>query len=75
VDELKGKGKFVTDIQDEMVALNLELNMAVQEKEKLKKENDELTKRWVKKMDEEAKRMNDRMGWEDQTGRRKGSRS
>jgi chromosome segregation ATPase len=75
VDELKGKGKFVEDIQDEMVALTLQLNMAEQEKQKLKKENDDLTKRWLQKMEEEAKRMNDRMGWEDQTGRRKGSRS
>ncbi|KAF2030407.1 autophagy protein 16 [Setomelanomma holmii] len=75
VDELKGKGKFVTDIQDEMVALELELNMATQEKEKLKQENDELTRRWVKKMEEEARRMNDQMGWEDQLGKRKGSRS
>jgi chromosome segregation ATPase len=75
VDELRGKGKFVEDIQDEMVALTLQLNMAEQEKEKLKKENDDLTKRWVQRMEEEAKRMNDRMGWEDQTGRRQGSRS
>jgi uncharacterized protein involved in exopolysaccharide biosynthesis len=75
VDELRGKGKFVEDIQDEMVALTLQLNMAEQEKEKLKKENDDLTRRWVQKMEEEARRMNDRMGWEDQTGRRKGSRS
>jgi chromosome segregation ATPase len=75
VDELRGKGKFVEDIQDEMVALTLQLNMAEQEKERLKKENDELTKRWVQKMEEEAKKMNDRMGWEDQSGGRKGSRS
>jgi hypothetical protein len=75
VDELRGKGKFVEDIQDEMVALTLQLNMAEQEKEKLKKENDELTRRWLQKMEDEAKRMNDTMGWEDQTGRRKGSRS
>ncbi|KAF1918574.1 autophagy-related protein 16 [Ampelomyces quisqualis] len=75
VDELRGKGKFVEDIQDEMVALTLQLNMAEQEKESLKKENDDLTKRWVQKMEEEARRMNDRMGWDDPTGRRKGSRS
>jgi hypothetical protein len=77
VDELRGKGKFVEDIQDEMVALTLQLNMAEQEKEKLKRENDDLTKRWMKKMQEEANRMNDRMGWEDGTGRerRKGSKS
>jgi chromosome segregation ATPase len=75
VDELKGKGKFVEDIQDEMVALTLQLNMAEQEKERLKKENDDLTKRWVKKMEDEARKMNDRMGWEEQGSRRKGSRS
>lgn len=70
VDELRGKGKFVEDIQDEMVALTLQLNMAEQEKEKLKKENEDLTRRWVKKMEEEASRMNDRMGWEDHGGRK-----
>ncbi|KAJ4376304.1 autophagy protein 16, interacts with Atg12p-Atg5p [Neocucurbitaria cava] len=74
-DELKGKGRFVEEVQDEMVALNLQLNMAEQEKEKLKKENEELTRRWVQKMEEEARKMNDRMGWEEQGGRRKGSRS
>jgi chromosome segregation ATPase len=71
VDELKGKGKFVEGIQDEMVALNLQLNMAEQEKEKLRKENEELTKRWVSRMEEEARKMNERSGWEDQSKRRK----
>ncbi|KAF1849549.1 autophagy protein 16 [Cucurbitaria berberidis CBS 394.84] len=74
-DELKGKGRFVEEVQDEMVALNLQLNMAEQEKEKLKKENEDLTRRWVQKMEEEARKMNDRMGWEEQGGRKKGSRS
>ena len=54
-----------------MVALNLQLNMAEQEKERLRKENDDLTKRWVKKMEEEAKKMNERSGWEDQSRRTK----
>jgi hypothetical protein len=70
VDELKGKGKFVVEIQDEMVALNLQLNVAEQERERLKKENEELTQRWVERMEQEAKKMNERSGWEDQ-GRRK----
>lgn len=74
-EELKGKGRFVEEVQDEMVALNLQLNMAEQEKEKLKKENEDLTRRWVQKMEEEARKMNDRMGWEEQGGRRKGSRN
>lgn len=74
-DELKGKGRFVEEVQDEMVALNLQLNMAEQEKEKLKKENDELTRRWVQKMEDEARKMNDRMGWEEQSARGKASRT
>lgn len=73
-DELKGKRVFVEEVQDEMVALNLQLNMAEQDRDKLKRENEELTRRWVQKMDEEARKMNDRMGWEE-SGRRKGSRS
>ncbi|KAJ4366725.1 autophagy protein 16, interacts with Atg12p-Atg5p [Ascochyta clinopodiicola] len=73
-EELKGKGRFVEEVQDEMVALNLQLNMAEQEKDRLKKENDELTRRWVSKMEEEASRMNAQMGWEEQGGRRKGSK-
>jgi chromosome segregation ATPase len=64
-DELKGKGRFVEDVQDEMVALTLQLNMAEQETDKLRKENKDLTERWVKRMEEEARRMNDQMGWED----------
>ncbi|KAH7402959.1 autophagy-related protein 16 [Pyrenochaeta sp. MPI-SDFR-AT-0127] len=74
-DELKGKGRFVEEVQDEMVALNLQLNMAEQEKERLKKENDDLTRRWVQKMEDEARKMNARMGWEEQSGPRKGSRT
>ncbi|KAF2127023.1 autophagy protein 16 [Dothidotthia symphoricarpi CBS 119687] len=71
-EELKGKGRFVEEVQDEMVALNLQLNMAEQEKERLKRENEELTKRWVSRMEEEASKMNDRMGWQDGEGRVKG---
>lgn len=74
-EELKGKGRFVEEIQDEMVALNLQLNMAEQEKERLKKENEELTRRWLSKMEDEASRMNVQMGWEEQGGKRKGSKN
>ncbi|KAG9193578.1 hypothetical protein G6011_03613 [Alternaria panax] len=70
-EELKGKGRLVEEVHDEMVALNLQLNMAEQEKEKLRKENEELTKRWVKRMEEEARKMNERSGWEDQSRRKK----
>lgn len=58
------------EVQDEMVALNLQLNMAEQDRARLQKENDDLTRRWVRKMEEEARRMNAEMGWEEQGGRR-----
>lgn len=61
------------EVQDEMVALNLQLNMAEQDRARLQKENDDLTRRWVRKMEEEARRMNAEMGWEEQGGRRQGS--
>jgi chromosome segregation ATPase len=64
-EELKGKGRLVEEVQDEMVSLNLQLNMAEQEREKLKRDNEELTKRWMEKMEGEARKMNDRMGWRD----------
>jgi hypothetical protein len=35
----------------------------------LRRENEELTRRWVGKMEEEAKSMNERSGWGEQ-GRR-----
>lgn len=59
-EELKGKGRFVENVQDEMVALNLQLNMTEQENERLKKENEELTTRWVRKMEEQANSLNER---------------
>lgn len=57
-DEHKGKRKLVEDVQDEMVMMQLELNMAKKDKEKLNKENAELTRRWVEKMEQEAQAMN-----------------
>ena len=62
-EEIWGKGRLVEEVQDEMVALNLQLNMAEQRVEKLKAENEELTRRWVEKMEREAKEMNERSRW------------
>lgn len=71
-DEIKGKGKLFDTVQDENLALHLELNMAEQEKEKLRKENEELTRRWVDKMEAEAKTMNERndQRWKDGSKRK-----
>lgn len=42
-----------------MVSLNLQLNMAEQQKKKLQKENKELVDRWMERMGQEADAMND----------------
>jgi chromosome segregation ATPase len=58
-EELRGKAKLVEDVQDEMVTLNLQLNIAEEQKEMLKKENKELVDRWMARKAEEADAMND----------------
>jgi len=58
-EELKGKAKLVEDVQDEMVTLNLQLNLAEEQTEKLKTENQELVDRWMARMGKEADAMND----------------
>ncbi|KAF2733948.1 autophagy protein 16 [Polyplosphaeria fusca] len=58
-EELTGKGRLVEDVQDEMVALNLQLSMAEQERDKLKKENEDLTRRWVEYKEKEVQRQNE----------------
>lgn len=58
-EELRGKAKLVEDVQDEMVTLNLQLNIAEEQREKLKKENKELVDRWMAKKAKEADAMND----------------
>ncbi|GAB1733664.1 hypothetical protein NU195Hw_g6738t1 [Hortaea werneckii] len=63
-EELKGKGRLVEQAQDEMVALGLQLNVAEEQKEKLTRENQELVDRWMKRMGEEAERVNRDSRWE-----------
>ena len=55
--------KLVEAVQDEMVSLNLQLNMAEQKAERLVAENGELVRRWMEKMGEEADRMNEESKW------------
>ncbi|RMY76813.1 hypothetical protein D0862_13675 [Hortaea werneckii] len=62
-EELKGKGRLVEQAQDEMVALGLQLNVAEEQKEKLTRENQELVDRWMKRMGEEAERVNRDSRW------------
>jgi chromosome segregation ATPase len=63
-EELRGKSKMVEQAQDEMVALELQFNLAEQRSEKLEKENKELVERWMKRMGEEAEKVNRDSRWE-----------
>ncbi|PTB66516.1 autophagy protein 16 [Trichoderma citrinoviride] len=56
--ELKEKRKLVEQVQDEMIALNLQLSMAEKERDRVKRENNELVDRWMKRMAQEADAMN-----------------
>ncbi|KAL8943809.1 MAG: hypothetical protein Q9211_000852 [Gyalolechia sp. 1 TL-2023] len=74
-EELKGKAKFLEvwktarshctitdrqqDTQNENVSLTLQLNMAEDRAQKLKKENEDLVERWMKRMGIEADAMNE----------------
>jgi hypothetical protein len=62
-EEIKEKKKLVEQVQDEMVSLNLQLNMAEQKSEKLQAENKHLVERWMKRMGEEVDRMNEESKW------------
>jgi hypothetical protein len=62
-EEIKGKQKMSEQAQDEMISLTLQANMAEEKAEKLTAENAELVARWMKRMGEEAERMNDQSKW------------
>lgn len=55
---------MVEQAQDEMVAQGLQMNLAEQRSEKLERENRELVERWMKRMGEEAERVNRDSKWE-----------
>jgi chromosome segregation ATPase len=63
-EELRGKSKMVEQAQDEMVALELQFNLAEQRSERLERENKELVERWMKRMGEEAEKVNRDSRWE-----------
>lgn len=62
-EEISEGKKLVEQVQDEMISLNLQLNMAEDKAAKLRNENKDLVDRWMKKMGEEADRMNDQSKW------------
>ncbi|KAI9801540.1 MAG: hypothetical protein M1825_003219 [Sarcosagium campestre] len=58
-EELRGKAKLLENVQDEMISLNLQLNMAEERLKASQKENKELVDRWMARMGREADAMND----------------
>jgi len=46
-----------------MISLNLQVNIAEQKAERLQMENTELVERWMRRMGEEAERMNEQSRW------------
>ncbi|KAL8852373.1 MAG: hypothetical protein Q9221_002757 [Calogaya cf. arnoldii] len=58
-EELRGKAKLLEDVHDETVSLTLQLNMAEDQVQKLKQENEDLVERWMARMGKEANAMNE----------------
>ena len=56
--ELREKRKLLEDVQDETITLNLQLAMIEKERDKIKKDNQELVDRWMKRKAQEAEAMN-----------------
>ncbi|KAK0248829.1 autophagy protein 16, interacts with Atg12p-Atg5p [Friedmanniomyces endolithicus] len=63
-EELRGKDRMVVLAQDEMVAQGLQLSLAEQKAEGLRRENRELVARWMDRMGKEAERVNRDSKWE-----------
>ncbi|CAD6443979.1 ef6db950-3900-4f70-b1f8-c998e9587f37 [Sclerotinia trifoliorum] len=61
-EELKAKTKGYHDVQDEMISLNLQLNIAEQNEKRLKAENKDLIDRWMAQKGREADEMNRTFG-------------
>ncbi|KAL1990850.1 hypothetical protein VTN49DRAFT_5853 [Thermomyces lanuginosus] len=58
-EELREKAKLLDNVQDELAALNLQLNMAEERSNRLQKENQELIDRWMARVGQEADAMNE----------------
>ncbi|EFE42101.1 autophagy protein Apg16, putative [Trichophyton verrucosum HKI 0517] len=57
-EELRGKAKLLDDVQDELVTLNLQFNMAEERAKRFEEENQQLVDRWMARMGQEAEAMN-----------------
>jgi autophagy-related protein 16 len=59
VHQLREKDVTIQILQDELAALQLEMVTTEDKIKRLGQENDELLKRWMNKMNEEAEKMNE----------------
>ncbi|KAF3483478.1 Atg16p [Arthroderma uncinatum] len=57
-EELRGKAKLLDDVQDELVSVNLQFNMAEERSKRFEEENQQLVDRWMARMGQEAEAMN-----------------
>lgn len=61
--EARESRKLVEQVQDEMIGLNLEKNVAEQRAEQLERENKELVDRFMEYKKKEAEWMNEESKW------------
>lgn len=61
--ELREKQRLVGQVQDEMVGLEIELNVAEERMKALRQENEDLVARWMETKAKEVERMNEGSGW------------
>lgn len=62
--ELREKTRLLERVQDELVGTEMQVNVAEQEKERLKRENEELVARLVGEREVEVQKMNRQSGWD-----------
>ena len=61
--ELKEKARLVANVQDEMLGMEMQVNVAEERAKKLENDNAELVERWMQRMGNEADAMNRGSGW------------
>lgn len=57
-EELRGKKQMLEQVQDEVLALDMQLNVAEQQKARIAAENKQLIERWMRRARQEADDMN-----------------
>lgn len=61
-EESKYRSQSMESINDEILSLQIQNNLLTEENDKLRKENDQLIDRWLKKVEQDAKLLNDAIG-------------